>query len=125
MKLSKVAGRIGVYAPDHPKVNNAGYVLRSRYLVEQYLGRYLEENEEVHHKNRNKLDDRIENLEVLTVSQHAKLHYLKGDVGFQRKLDYKKIESLVNSGCGYKKISKLLGYNVHSVKSAVRVIKRG
>lgn len=45
-----------------------------RYLMEQYLGRELTEDEVVHHKNWNKLDNRIENLEVMTKADHAKLH---------------------------------------------------
>lgn len=45
-----------------------------RYLIEQYLGRELTEDEVVHHKNGNKLDNRIENLEVMTKADHAKLH---------------------------------------------------
>ena len=37
-------------------------------------GRYLKENEVVHHINENKLDNRPENLEVMTASEHIKLH---------------------------------------------------
>jgi len=33
----------------------------------------------IHHKNEDKLDDRIENLELLTFGQHTTLHKTKGD----------------------------------------------
>lgn len=45
-----------------------------RWAVEQYIGRKLSTNEHIHHINGNKLDNRIENLEVLTPGQHRIVH---------------------------------------------------
>lgn len=45
-----------------------------RYLMEQYLGRKLDRYEIVHHKNGDKRDNRIENLEVIPLSEHTRLH---------------------------------------------------
>lgn len=48
-----------------------------RHVVEKYiLGRKLLPNEEVHHKNRNKLDNRIKNLQVVTHGQHVAKHVI-------------------------------------------------
>lgn len=45
-----------------------------RWLMEQELGRKLRSDEVVHHINENKLDNDINNLEVLSKSEHARLH---------------------------------------------------
>lgn len=44
-----------------------------RWVMEQILGRKLKSSEHVHHINGNKLDNRKENLILLTHSQHSKL----------------------------------------------------
>jgi hypothetical protein len=51
------------------------YISKQRVIMEQYLGRKLLKSEIVHHKNGNKLDNRIKNLKVMTRSDHAKHHY--------------------------------------------------
>lgn len=48
-----------------------------RVMMEQYLGRSLSEHEIVHHKNEVKTDNRIDNFEVMSQSEHMKHHNAK------------------------------------------------
>lgn len=61
-------GRMRIY------VGKEKYEIYAKYVMENYLGRKLDKNEVVHHINENPMDDRIENLLVMTRSQHIALH---------------------------------------------------
>ena len=76
-EVKDVHGYILVYSPDHPNRNaqGAGYVKRSRLVMEKELGRYLKKNEVVHHRNGIRDDDRIENLVLMTNRTHLSLHH--------------------------------------------------
>lgn len=54
--------------------NKKGNVKQHRRIIEEVIGRKLLSNEVVHHKNGIKIDNRIENLEVMKRSEHSSMH---------------------------------------------------
>jgi len=66
-------GYVFILAPDHPHAH-FGRVPEHRLVMERHLGRYLADNEVTHHVNFDKSDNRVENLRVMTVSEHKSLH---------------------------------------------------
>lgn len=68
-------GYVLIYKPNHPYAKNIGYIFEHRLIMEKYLGRYLKKGEIVHHKNRVRNDNRIENLELLDNVQHLLQHW--------------------------------------------------
>lgn len=67
-------GHVYIHRPDHPSANKQGYVMEHRLVMEEHIRRYLTIDEVVHHKNEDKLDNRIENLELMTVEEHRSYH---------------------------------------------------
>lgn len=62
-------GYIYVKTLNHPGAQRRGYVLEHRLVMEKQLGRYLCPNENVHHINGIRDDNRLENLELWSISQ--------------------------------------------------------
>lgn len=63
-------GYIIIFMPGHPNAYKSdGRILEHRYVMSECLGRPLLKNEQVHHKNGNRSDNRIKNLELWSTSQ--------------------------------------------------------
>lgn len=68
-----------VFAGDHPLARRNGFVLEHRKVVYD-AGIEVPDGHVVHHINGDRLDNRLENLEVLSSSQHAQHHIDAVDV---------------------------------------------
>ena len=85
-----------------------------RCVMEAYLGRELDTSELVHHKNHDKHDNRIENLEIVTRSEHKKMH---PEIGVSTRLkkiynfDIEELKLHRNKGLSTYKIAAIYGCN--------------
>lgn len=73
-------GYIKVKVKSHPMADKRNYVLLHRLVMENHLGRYLREDEYIHHKDGNKMNNDISNLELVYPEQHAKEHYIMRNI---------------------------------------------
>lgn len=68
-------GRVKMLGYWHIKQDDGSYKREHVIIMENKIGRRLEPNECIHHINGNGYDNREENLQLMTKSEHHKLHY--------------------------------------------------
>lgn len=73
-KKKRADGYIAIYCPSHKRASKEGYVLEHILVAEEAIGRSLAPDEVVHHKNRIRDDNRVENLQVMTKHDHISYH---------------------------------------------------
>lgn len=109
-----------------------------RYVMERYLGRQLARDEVVHHKDGDKSNNEIDNLELMSLSEHTRQHQmgnvpsdetrkklseaLTGHRSTSRKLNddqVKRIRELHNNGISNREIAKMFGVNHQTINDLV------
>jgi hypothetical protein len=103
-KYKDADGYIRIYFPEHHKSNIEGWVHEHIIVAENFYGREVGENEEVHHINRIRDDNRPENIEIKTKHSHRSLKAVRTDL---RKEGEENTEIECACGCG----RKLLKYD--------------
>lgn len=100
-----------------------------RLVMEEYLGRPLRKDEHVHHINGDKTDNRIENLEILNISEHSRLHaqgrkYGSPPLSVRNPQKVEQIKEMRKQGISLRNISSILGVSKPTViKYAKEVCK--
>lgn len=73
-KKTRSDGYIYIYFPDHPMSTADGYIMEHVLVMECLIGRHLKKEECVHHINKERNDNRKENLKLMTRSEHMSFH---------------------------------------------------
>lgn len=109
-----------------------------RYVMEQHLGRQLSRDEVVHHKDGDKSNNDIENLELMSLSEHSRQHQLgnmpseetrrklsealMGRKSTDRKLNdgqAEQIRELHKDGMSNRKIAKMFGVSHQTINDLI------
>jgi hypothetical protein len=64
-----------VRVPNHPHCNKNKQVSLATLIMESHIGRYLNHDEVVHHKDGNPHNNDINNLQLLADKEHRMLHF--------------------------------------------------
>lgn len=86
------SGYLLVRKPEHPR-SQSGYIFEHILIAEKKIGRFIKQNESVHHINGIRTDNRLENLSIMTVGEHTSLH---NNIRYKRKIS-KPVISLANT----------------------------
>lgn len=66
-------GYVQTWSPDHPWPRK-GYLREHIRVMELNIGRRLQTNEVVHHRDHDRKNNKLENLELLTRGEHIRQH---------------------------------------------------
>lgn len=76
LKIQKSSGYIYFIDKKHPlAIGSAGYVYYHRHVYSISIGRWVTSEEHVHHKDEIKSNNSFNNLECLSIKEHAHMHF--------------------------------------------------
>lgn len=63
-----------IHMPEHQHASKKGYVREHRLIMERHIGRTLLNNEVVHHRDGDTLNNDINNLQLTNGKEHRRIH---------------------------------------------------
>ena len=88
-------GRFRVYLPNHPRAGSSGHILRSIVAYEAYHGIEVPTGMAIHHRDKDRLNDTKENLEMMIHGEHTTLHCRVPEAHITRVCQYCKKEFII------------------------------
>ena len=82
-KKDKVLGYMYSTGIDHPNASSNGKIYEHVYVMSSFIGRALNKDECVHHIDRDKTNNSISNLKLMSIKEHALLHALEDRNAFK------------------------------------------
>lgn len=76
-RQDKTKGYMYTLDKSSPHANSQGKVYMHRYVMGEHIGRPLTSDEVVHHKDHDKTNNDISNLEIMDSSTHSSLHMME------------------------------------------------
>lgn len=111
-----VSGYAYELCPDHPKANAYGFVPQHRLVVERHQGRYLAPKTDVHHKDHDKLNNDIGNLQCMTRGEHMALHNREKRIAAYGPMDRSRVQQELQKG-GLKSAARALGVCQQTIRN--------
>jgi hypothetical protein len=102
-----------------------GHIKEHRIVMEKYLDRPLKPSEIIHHKNGNPADNRIENLEITTHSEHRSLHARKYSIEWVKEQLSKGVKQIEMARIQKVSSSAINAFIKRHKISAVNELRRG
>lgn len=122
-KTTVQGGYIREHCPLHPAADAFGTVPQHRLVMERALGRYLAGTELVHHRNGDKMDNCLENLQIVTRREHFLLHQRQGAMARSKRHRPEvpvKLREMSHRRTTQKEAALLLGMSVSTLAVAIR-----
>lgn len=116
-RTTTYGGYVWESCPGHRLANHWGFVAQHRLIGEDILGRPMEKDEVVHHKDQVRTNNDLSNLEVMTRDAHRKLHSKLNRQHMQSPLSEDEVKQALKTHGSIKAAARSLGVSHSTVRN--------